>query len=312
MKKQLICCFVTMLFALSVSAQVEQNDSIARAKIKEIKLNGMHLYADAVSSNGFDEAGQMALEELRISVATELAGMQKEKAEIDSVLKQVDVRCTLLQYRNMNMYKAFAYVKKSLVTGEADSAVVNHPVLPADEATIPSQANAVEAGADSSSVKDVPTTASSVMPVSEQPDSLSAGVELAGTVVPTDTVAAEASSPVVADVVEKKEPAVQTNPVQIDSLIDTRQRVIMDILAMDTYESVMLYLDGMKDDGRLIYGRMNTLRSPSEAYFIIVKDGKLQTVLDRGENAERMNLKTHEAENVQKYKGYGVIWMKVF
>ena len=58
------------------------------------------------------------------------------------------------------------------------------------------------------------------------------------------------------------------------------ERVVTDLLALDTYESVMLYLDGMKEDGRLMYGRLSTLVSPQEAYLVIVKDGHLVTILD--------------------------------
>ena len=100
--------------------------------------------------------------------------------------------------------------------------------------------------------------------------------------------------------------------VEVDNLIDAYQRVVDDLLAMDTYESVMLYLDGMKDDGRLIYGKMSTLVAPDEACFIIVKDGKLLAVLDRGKGEKRVNLKTHQQESIQKYKGCAVIWLKVF
>ena len=73
----------------------------------------------------------------------------------------------------------------------------------------------------------------------------------------------------------------------------------------------MLYLNAMKEDGRLMYGKMSTLRSPEEAYLIIVKNGRLVTVLNKG-NKQRVNLRTQQSEDVQRYKGYAVIWLKVF
>lgn len=83
------------------------------------------------------------------------------------------------------------------------------------------------------------------------------------------------------------------------------------LLALDTYESVMLYLDAMQDDGRLVYGRIATLTSPEQAYLIIIKDGKLIAVLDKGKG-QRLNLKTKEMEVVKKYQGHAIIWMKTF
>lgn len=83
------------------------------------------------------------------------------------------------------------------------------------------------------------------------------------------------------------------------------------LLALDTYESVMLYLDAMQDDGRLVYGRIATLTSPEQAYLIIIKDGKLIAVLDKGKG-QRLNLRTKEMEVVKKYQGHAIIWMKTF
>lgn len=83
------------------------------------------------------------------------------------------------------------------------------------------------------------------------------------------------------------------------------------LLALDTYTNVMLYLDAMQDDGRLVYGRIATLTSPEQAYLIIIKDSKLIAVLDKGKG-ERMNLKTKEMEVVKKYRGHAIIWMKTF
>ena len=102
-----------------------------------------------------------------------------------------------------------------------------------------------------------------------------------------------------------------TDTLPADTLPEKHQRVIGDLLALDTYEGVMLYLNAMKEDGRLMYGKMSALRRPEEAYLIIVKNGQLLTILDRGNNP-RTNLKTHQPEDIRKYKGHAVIWLKVF
>lgn len=273
----MICAALSLCCAVHVAAQTERNDSIVRAEIKEIKLGGQCLYADAASFNSFEEARQMAVEELRVTVGSELAGMRKTKEEIEEALDRVDSLCVVLQYRNMDMYKAFAYVGK----GGADGV----PEGPREAADVrPSLA-------EEDVVADVPPS--------------DTGAQPSDAAMPEEDTA-------VADTAEVAVALTAADSVAVDSLIDAHRRVTGDILALDTYESVMLYLDGMKDDGRLMYGKMSTLVAPDEACFIIVKDGKLLAVLDRGHGRERVNLKTGERESIQKYKGCAVIWLKVF
>lgn len=96
-----------------------------------------------------------------------------------------------------------------------------------------------------------------------------------------------------------------------DEMPDYHQRIIRELLDMNTYDDVMLYLDTMKDDGRIMFGRVNTLINPEQAYLIIIKDGKLVTILNRGKG-ERTNLKTNTPDLLNNYRGYAVIWMKIY
>lgn len=96
-----------------------------------------------------------------------------------------------------------------------------------------------------------------------------------------------------------------------DEMPDYHQRIIRELLDMDTYDGIMLYLDTMKDDGRIMFGRVNTLINPEQAYLIIIKDGKLVTILNRG-SGERTNLKTNTPDLLNNYRGYAVIWMKIY
>lgn len=89
------------------------------------------------------------------------------------------------------------------------------------------------------------------------------------------------------------------------------RKVLDDLLSLDTYESVMLYLSAMKEDGRMMYGPLKKIFMPERAYLLIVKDGKMVTILDKGKG-DRINLKTLEQEPVQKYIGYGIIWFQIY
>lgn len=89
------------------------------------------------------------------------------------------------------------------------------------------------------------------------------------------------------------------------------RKVLDDLLSLDTYESVMLYLSAMKEDGRMMYGPLKKIFMPERAYLLIVKDGKMVTILDKGKG-DRINLKTLEQESVRKYIGYGIIWFQIY
>lgn len=122
-----------------------------------------------------------------------------------------------------------------------------------------------------------------------------------------------AETPATPPVSEQEPPLINLDDFDIseEELETPLSQDVSALLALDTYESVMLYLEAMQDDGRLVYGRIATLTNPEQAYLIIIKDGKLVAVLDKGKG-ERMNLKTKEMEIVKKYKGHAVIWMKTF
>lgn len=106
-------------------------------------------------------------------------------------------------------------------------------------------------------------------------------------------------------------PNLTKEPSPLDTTNPATYQVLSTLLSLDSYEGVMLYLDGMKDDGRVMYGKLGALRNPEKVYFIIVKDGKLVTVLNKG-GRERVNLKTNQPDLITNYIGYGVIWLLIF
>ncbi len=130
----------------------------------------------------------------------------------------------------------------------------------------------------------------------------------------TETVSSTVSDTTAATVQPNPEPPLinlDDFDISEEELEEPLNQDVSALLALDTYTNVMLYLDAMQDDGRLVYGRIATLTSPEQAYLIIIKDSKLITVLDKGKG-ERMNLKTKEMEVVKKYQGHAIIWMKTF
>lgn len=303
-------------------AQTTPTDAETKAKIRKIKLSEQYIYTDAMSANSFDEARDMAVEELRIQVSSLLAEEGKGEAFAEEAMKRMDMSSKLLQYKQMGMFKVFAYIDKNVLTSEATAEKqAETPVeTPAVTAGQPATQEAVPA--DSAALATTPATPTAV-PEMEQEDSFTLEDTDSTAVVTlpdTTAVAALPDTTAVAEAAEQEAvrptKAIVTTPVsetvETDSLFAPQLRIIGDLLALDSYEGIMLYLNAMKEDGRLMYGRISTLIRPEEAYLIIVKDGKLVTVLDQGDSGERANLRTHQQDNIRNYKGYAVIWLKVF
>lgn len=80
---------------------------------------------------------------------------------------------------------------------------------------------------------------------------------------------------------------------------------------MDTYESAMIYLNAMKDDGRLMFGSLKKAIMLERSYLLIINNGKVETILNKGLD-ERTNLKSLKQESIRKYIGYGIVWIQVF
>ena len=321
--KHLISLFAMLLLSIPWAiAQTTPTDAETKAKIRKIKLSEQYIYTDAMSANSFDEARDMAVEELRIQVSSLLAEEGKGEAFAEEAMKRMDMSSKLLQYKQMGMFKVFAYIDKNVLTSEATAEKqAETPVeTPAVTAGQPATQEAVPA--DSAALATTPATPTAV-PEMEQEDSFTLEDTDSTAVVTlpdTTAVAALPDTTAVAEAAEQEAvrptKAIVTTPVsetvETDSLFAPQLRIIGDLLALDSYEGIMLYLNAMKEDGRLMYGRISTLIRPEEAYLIIVKDGKLVTVLDQGDSGERANLRTHQQDNIRNYKGYAVIWLKVF
>lgn len=312
----------TVIFLLLVSqeatAQSTPADSTARAQVREIKLSEQYVYADAVSPNSFEEAIQAATEELRIQASTLLAELNYEKKITLETIGRMDSICQNLQYKQMSMFKAFVYVPKNKLLAQEETSETADASI-----SSPQEKVHIEAAAE--------TTSTSISPDTPEEQEFALNETVTDTFqnekpqmkenlqtppvssLPADTTNLAADTKPVQKTASTEiltEPTL-TSEMKTDTLPDKQQRVITDLLDLDTYESVMLYLNAMKEDGRLMYGKMSTLRSPEEAYLIIVKNGRLVTVLNKG-NKQRVNLRTQQSEDVQKYKGYAVIWLKVF
>ena len=114
---------------------------------------------------------------------------------------------------------------------------------------------------------------------------------------------------------QKEEPAqpIVTAEVKspLESLSGSSRKVLNELLTMSTYKDAISYLYNLKDEGRVVYGRVKTMTSPENSYLLITKNGQLVTILNKG-FGERINLKTNEPDPINNYIGCGVIWFQIF
>lgn len=236
-------------------------------------MSDQYLYAETTSLESLDLAISSAQENLHAQVLNLLTEKAHSAAKAEALWQSLKPSCQALTYQHLASHRAFVYLSRQNVmnANEVQATPASQPEL----VTV-AQPEPVAQPATSAQPIQTPTPVSKPEPQPEPPL-----LNLDDFDIPDEEL-------------EK--------PLQQD---------VNAILGLGTYESVMLYLDAMQDDGRLVYGRIATLTSPETAYLIIVKDGKLITVLGQGKG-ERMNLKTHTMEPVQKYRGYAIIWMKTF
>ena len=100
-------------------------------------------------------------------------------------------------------------------------------------------------------------------------------------------------------------------PSAVESLPDTDRLLVTNLLALNSFDEVLSFLEKGQREGKLIYGNVKTIKNPQASYLVIIKDKRLITVLNKGAK-ERTNLKTNTADALKNYKGHGVIWFQVF
>lgn len=325
MKTWLFIIFAT-LCTLQVVAQDNSTEAIKK-EIRDIKLSEKYIYGEGTSAKSLEVAHSIAAEKIHVNILTLLTDEGYSSKDANARWEELQASLKCLEYHQGPLYKSFAYLPE----------VVLLKGISADETEAPAEVVAENVIAEVQQAEQVVEEVAEVLPpVEEQPQQVVAdtvaveqpvieevlpGVtEVDSVEVATPQIEVESveSEPVEPTEVPAEEFSLETaKPAQVvvnhpfDEMPDYHQRIIRELLDMDTYDGVMLYLDTMKEDGRIMFGRVNTLINPEQAYLIIIKDGKLVTILNRGKG-ERTNLKTNTPDLLNNYRGYAVIWMKIY
>lgn len=327
-----------LLTSLTGICLAQQNDSI-RSKVREIKLSEEYVYAEAGSMAGFTEAQSVASEKLHAAAITLMAEHRKGKEEMKSTWAKAEKQALFMEYNNGSLFKIFAYVpKNSLIEMQPKTEVAPPAVTTPPQPALAAAPIVEDTLADAPSVVETDSIIQIVAQQTGQPvtpknshiqkeKAYNVDENTAALILKMLPIAdskhsstekpdmSQSSADQAQTATEVKATEEQTAKVEVSDpwagISENTRRVLTDLLAMETYESAMIYLSAMKEDGRLMYGSLKKVIMPERSYLLIIKDGKVETVLSKG-TSERTNLKSLKQESIRKYIGYGIIWIQVF
>lgn len=333
--------FIYILLLAFASTTFAQNtpDEDIKKKIRDIKLSEKYIYAEASSLDNLTAARQVAIDKLKTCAVSLMAEDNQQKEVIKKKLNVIDSQQQVLEYNHGNLFKVFAYIPKDkLITiiqpAQANDKNTEQPTVTTPQAaiatvTVESEKDSLPVPAtlppnilttdrDSTALPSVdpnmPTEstfnvdASTAALVMEMLSMSGSKHQKAYTPAENQQTIAETSNSTQAPSTN-----ISDSPTKqlMDSIPEEHLNIINDLLSLDTYESVMLYLNAMKEDGRIMYGPLKKIFMPERAYMLILKDGQMVTILNRGQG-KRLNFKTRELESLQKYIGYGIIWFQIY
>jgi hypothetical protein len=87
-------------------------------------------------------------------------------------------------------------------------------------------------------------------------------------------------------------------------------KIISDIMAANDMTALQTSLDGWKRTQQIMYGKVSTDINPAW-YIVVVADGKVKAVLDKGINSRR-NFVTGETDDLKNYDKYNKIWLIIY
>lgn len=339
MKSRILLLLVS-LCTMSLMAQ-EGNTEAIKKEIRDIKLSEMYIYGEGTSAKSLEIAHDIAAEKMHVNILTLLTDEGYTSKDANTRWEQLKSSLKCLEYHQGPLYKSFVYLPEVALLKEV---AADETETPAEETTtdpVEIVETVAEVAPPAEEVPEPVVVDTIAVAEVELEEVVEEAMEVVEEVVATDTiqVVEQVIEEEVADdevveeeLVEEAVAAVATDtiatpeqdfsleaarPAQVvvnhpfDEMPDYHQRIIRELLDLDTYDAVMLYLDTMKEDGRIMFGSVNTLINPEQAYLIIIKDGQLVTILNRGKG-ERTNLKTNTPDLLNNYRGYAVIWMKIY
>lgn len=231
-------CLMLLLILQTLTGSYAQQTEEQKKEINKIKKSSLYLYAETTMPDK-EEAMMTAIDMLKDEAQRWVSEKKKEQetdVDWEVVMTNVTQSYNKIELPRGNMYRAFAYVKKSdVITGK----------------------NVI--------VSDVKMPESEVEEIKEAPD---------------------------------PQPAEQPE-------------AIKRLLALKMYDEVPACVETLKKEGLITeYNRYASLPNPDDYVLIIYnRAGEVEAILSEG--AERINMRTLQADGVANYKGRGAIGVKL-
>lgn len=231
-------CLMLLLVLQALTGSYAQQTEEQKKEINKIKKSSLYLYAETTMPDK-EEAMMTAIDMLK-DEAQRWVSEKKKKQETDVdwevVMTNVTQSYNKIELPRGNMYRAFAYVKKSdIITGK--NVIVSDVEMPESE---------------------------------------------------------------VEEITEAFKPQPAEQPEAIKRL-----------LALKLYDEVPACVETLKKEGLITeYNRYASLSNPDDYVLIIYnRAGEVEAILSEG--AERINMRTRQADGVANYKGRGAIGVKL-
>lgn len=321
-----------LICLIPLAGIAQETPEAVKAKIKEVKLSEKYVYAETTSTQSLAEAQQNAIDLLRRNALNLLTEKEGDPKQAEKVWDELGKQYERLTVSADSLFRVFVYIPKDrLLANKVADTMPATPIVQAEKASAATPTSALseedflfEAPKEEDTQMDEATLLrffGQMEMVESKPQKINSEVaEKASTPVETPQpkqVASVEATPVEAVPVEATVASVEAAPVEAAPAevapvapVPLRKE-LQDMLAMKTYKEALVYLNRQKEEGRAIYGRIKTMTAPAKSYLLVVRNGEMVTILDRGASV-RTNLKTNLEEPIKNYLGYGVIWFQLF
>ncbi len=325
---------------LGYSQGITTSQDSLREKVRDIKLSEKYVYAEATTPVGMSEAQQYSLDLLHVHVIGIFSQRFKmDPKDVEEIWDVIEDKCQNVVIKNGDLFRVCTYILKDAFAfhknpgkalekwkkAEAEraqqdslrqSSVEPESELTADDTRkvegIVSLLNKVGVETeDGSTVEEPAQVMADTVPTlySSAPTT----VVMTTPEAPTKVVTPAPVALVATGKATNAEPPIEVEelPSALESLPAPDRLLVTDLLALNSFDEVISFLEKGQREGKLIYGNVKTIKNPQVSYLVIIKDKRLVTVLNKGAK-ERMNLKTNTSDALKNYKGHGVIWFQVF
>ncbi len=310
MRKVTLILFINfLLFPLFGIAQ-DANEAEKRAIEREIKTSGDYLYGEAVA-NTKDEAVKAAKSVLVSEINKEILNNHEWQFAKSIQAKDVEYDTDMIDLMRGNKFRVIAYIKKDNLE------VVFHDKSPEIKLSDKKETKASKkkeekevketvAVAEAPAVKEETVSVAEIAPAEEI-------VVIEEAIPVSETIVATVTEEVPSNVVETAVPVAMESAVLEKEYYYKGDDLLGKIVKAPSAREVNKILADNKKNGKAMYGNMESLMNPENAYIIVYKrTGEIVAILDKGSHSSRRDLISGEMKNKDIYTGNQVTWFQIY